>query len=218
MKTPRPITVIIATVLLALLALSNFPTRIPGTTNRSNRTFANNNGGTFGNSQNNSSDNGGTLPNDNGGGFPSNGTGTFTNGNRFRQQSTILGIRSSLFLQLGLLALNLIFLVLGLVAAAGLFQLKRWGWVLGLIVAAYNLIMAGRSIYNYISFETLRASGAFNNFGAGATGGAFTGFRLAFPILAILQIVVAIAVAVLVLLPNSRKAIVVNQEPLTTVA
>ncbi len=238
MKTSRPVTIIIAAILLAVLSLSNFPTRIPGavTGNRGNRAFnPNNNGDTTGGNQNFQNNNGG-LPstggngNDFGNGGSSNGNnfgnggfgngagGNFNpNGNRFRQQSTILGIRSGVLLQLGLLALNLIFLVLGLVAALGLFQLKRWGMVLGLIVVAYNLIMAGRSIYNYASFASLRASGAFANFGGGAAG-AFTGFRLAFPYLAIAQIVVAIVVAVLALLPMSRKAIVSAQPAITTVA
>ena len=217
MKTQRPIPIIIAAILLALLAFSNFPTRVAGAgfrgnlANRPNRSF-NNNG-----TQNFPSDGSQTLPNDGTGNLPSGGAQNFNqNGTRFRQQGSILGIRSGILLQLGLLALNLVFLILGLAAALGLFQLKRWGLVLGLIVVAYNLIMAERSIYTYISFMNLRASGAFGNFGA--AGGVFPGFGQAFPILAIAQIVVAIAVAVLALLPVSRKAFVVNQRPVTTVA
>ena len=222
MRNTRPITIIIAAILLAVLALSNFPTRIPGAT-AGNRTFRGTGNFTGNAGQDSGSGGNQALPGNNGSltsggtgdtganGSATNGFQNFTqNGTRFRQQSSILGIRSGVFTQLVLFGLNLIFLVLGLVAALGLFQLKRWGMILGLVVVAYNLIMAGRSIYTFVSFEIARASGAFGNF-TGAAGGNLGGFTRAFPILVIFQILVAIAVAVLALIPASRKALIVSR-------
>ncbi len=231
MKITRPITIIIAAILMAALSLTLIPTRIPGTAaGGANRFRGNGNFPAGGQALGNNGDtanggNGGFITGGNGGGtggtggaggFTGNGTGGFTgNGNAFRrQQTTILGVPSGTFIQIVLLTLNVAFLILGIAAAIGLFQLRHWGLVLGLVAVVYNLLMVARSMYGYIAFSIARASGSFANFG-GVAGVLLGGFSRTFPYLAIVQGIIAIVVAVLMLLPMSRKALAVVSRPKT---
>ncbi len=87
-----------------------------------------------------------------------------------------------------------------LVAALGIWQRKKWGMVLALIAAAVMLLTGAFSVVLQLLGRTVTR----------ALGSAvfFTGFIASAPWLSIVGIILAVAVAVLVLLPASQKGFI----------
>ncbi len=151
-------------------------------------TQGNGQGGAFTQGQGNGQGGGFTQGNGQGGGFAARGG---ANASIFRMMAPVritLGVIGGLFM---------------LVAAWGIWGRKKWGMVLALIAAAVMLLTGAFSVILPLAGRTVtRALGS---------GLFFTGFIASAEWLAIVGIILALAIAVLVLLPASQKGYIIGR-------
>jgi hypothetical protein len=200
MDTKRPTVVTIAAILLVILALfvaglglaGQFGLLRRGGANRQfasgqfrNRSFNLPNGGTNNGSPQGTFPNGGngTFPNGGNGTFPNdqNGTGTTNNFPRtFTGGTGITGLAGLFrFLRPVTIGLDIALLLLAGLAAFGIFKGKRWGQILAIVIAVLLILLAIPSFIRIFSAVVLIEN--------------------------LVRILLAVAVIVLLLLPNSRK-------------